>query len=369
MKAQLTSLLFLFLVVSCRNDEKICHLTGFLENAPDTTTLFLADWENRMLLDSIQIVKGNIDYKFQLTHSKKFYLHNKRNQYPFRDQKILWLEPSEIIINGDFEYLKNLKIKGSPSQTEFENYNLLVDNATKQINELKEQIHFKTNEESKKDTIKIELLQRNLNDSIIEFLTNHPNSYVTLYTLHDESFLAFRHLSKKQIRKVYNSLSENLKGLNQGIEIKKYLELPEPPKIGDLAPEIIQITPEGDTIKLSDYRGKYVLLDFWSSSCGPCRADSKWLRKIYKKYNPKGFEILGVSGDNNKNSWINAIKQDSISWINISDLKGWKNEAFLLYDIKFIPQNFLINPEGKIINWKLCSESYADYEIGKVFEN
>jgi len=157
--------------------------------------------------------------------------------------------------------------------------------------------------------------------------------------------------------------------LQQGIKIKKYIELPEPPKVGDLAPEIIQLTPEGDTIKLSDYRGKYVLLDFWSSSCGPCRADFKWQRKIYKKYNPKGFEILGVSGDNDKNRWTNAIRQDSISWINISDLKGWGNEAFLLYDIKFIPQNFLINPEGKIIMRNLCSESYADYEIGKIFEN
>jgi len=344
-------------------------LTGILENAPDTTTLFLADWENKTLLDSIQIINGTLNYRFPLTHPKMFLLHNKRNQSDFRDRKFIWLEPSEIKINGDFEYLKNLKIDGSASQTEFENYNFLLDKATKQINDLKEQIHFKTNEEKKKDSLQVELSQKILNDSIVDFLLNHPNSYVTLSLLHDESYLAFTHLSKTQIRKVYDNLSENLKGLQQGIKIKKYIELPEPPKVGDLAPEIIQLTPEGDTIKLSDYRGKYVLLDFWSSSCGPCRADFKWQRKIYKKYNPKGFEILGVSGDNDKNRWTNAIRQDSISWINISDLKGWGNEAFLLYDIKFIPQNFLINPEGKIIMRNLCSESYADYEIGKIFEN
>ena len=369
MKAQLTFLLFLFLIVSCRNEQKTCHLTGMLENAPDKTTLFLADWENKTLLDSIQIVKGNIDFKFQINDSKKFYLHNRRNQYDFRDRKFIWLEPSEIKINGNFEFLKSLKIQGSTSQTEFENYNLLVDNATKKINELNEQIHFKTIEEKRKDTIKIELLQINLSDSIVEFLLNHPNSNVTLFSLYDECFLAFRHLTKKQINKVYENLSEKLKESNQGIEIKKYTELPEPPKVGDMAPEIIQKNPEGETIKLSDFRGKYVLLNFWDSYCGPCRGEHKWLRRIYKKYNEKGFEVLGVSSDKDKNRWINAIKQDSISWTNISDLKGSKNEAFLLYDVKGIPTSYLINPDGIIIKNGVYSESYMDFELGQIFKN
>ncbi len=298
-------------------------------------------------------------------------MHNKRNQYPFRDQKFLWLEPSEITINGDFEYLKNLKIEDSPSQTEFESYNLLIDNATQQINELSEQIHFKTDEEKKKDTIQIEILKENLSDSIVKFMTNHISSFVTLSSLHAECYSGSQHLSKNQIQIIYNKIPANLKELERGVEIKKFIELPEPPKIGDLAPEIIQITPDGDTIKLSDFRGKYVLLDFWASWCGPCRADFKWLKKTYSKYNPKGLEIFGVSGDNNKRDWVDAIKHDSIPWINISDLKGWQNEAFLLYDIKGIPDKFLINPDGIIIKdgiW-LRSESSTNQVLGELFEN
>ncbi len=371
MKTQLTILLFLLLVISCSNDEKICHLTGHLENAPDTTTLFLADREKGILLDSIQIINGNLDYKFKLSHPEKILLHNKRNQYDFRDRKSIWLEPSEIKINGNFEFLKSLKIVGSNTQTEFENYNLLANKSTKQINELKEQIHFKTDEEKKKDTIKIELLQANLSDSIVGFMIKYPDSYVTLFSLHDECYLASRHLSKKQISKVYNNLSENLKGLNQGIEIKQYMELPEPPKVGDLAPEIVQLTPNGDTIKLSDYRGKYVLLDFWSSTCAPCRGDFKWLKKFYDKYNPNGLEIFGISGDIKKQDWISAIEHDSVPWINISDLKGWKNEAFLTYDIKAIPDKFLIDPDGKIVKngiW-LRSEYSTNFVLAEIFEN
>ena len=202
MRVQLTFLILFFFLASCKDKVRVCHLSGTLENAPDTTTLFLADWESRTLLDSIQVVNGKLDYDFQLTNPKKFYLHNKRNKYAFRDRKFVWLEPSEITINGDFEFLKNLEINGSVSQAEFENYNLLVDNATKQINELKEQIHFKTEEEKKKDTLKIELFQDNLSDSIVQFMLNNPNSYVTLSSLHNECYLAFRHLDKKQIDRV-----------------------------------------------------------------------------------------------------------------------------------------------------------------------
>ena len=369
MKAQLTLIILLFIFAACKTEQKTCHLTGTLKNAPDTTILFLADWGNRILFDSIRVVNGNFNYEFQINHPKKFYLHNRRNQYEFRDGKSIWLEPSDIKISGDFEFLNNLEIKGSASQTEFENYNLLVNNATKKINELKEQIHFKSDEEKKNDTIKIELFQTNLSNSIVEFMLKYPNSHVTLTTLYIESYYAIRHLNKKQINEVYENLAGELKTSYQGIEIKKYIDLPEPPKVGDLAPEIIQTTPDGEIVRLSDYRGKYVLVDFWDSYCGPCRLSHKWLRTIYEKYNPKGLEIIGVSSDTDKSRWVNAIKSDSITWTNISDLKGFKNEAFLRYDVKFIPQNYLINPNGKIIKYRLCSESYADYELGQIFKD
>lgn len=363
-------LTFLFLIgVSCQN-RNTCNLTGTIANCKDSTILYLVDLDSLNFVDSIFVVNGTFTHKLHLTHPTKFVFHNKRDQYEFRDRKYIWLEPSEISLNGNFEFLKKLQVNGSFSNMEFEKYNQLLDDANKRINNLEEQIHFKSEGEKVTEKIKIDSLKKELSIEIEHFMIEHKNSYISLSELHSECYLAFRQLTKQQIKNVYNNLSNKLRETVQGNEIQKYMELPEPPKIGDMAPEIIQMTPTGDTVRLSDFKGKYVLLDFWSSSCGPCRGEFKWLRKAYDKFSQKGLVILGVSGDNNKQKWVDAIKYDSISWINISDLKGWKNEAFLLYDIKGIPDKFLINPDGLIIKdgiW-FSSESITYHVLGKIFE-
>lgn len=363
-------LTFLSLIgVSCQN-RNTCYLTGTITNTKDSTVLYLVNLDSLYLVDSVVVFNGDFKHKLQLTHPSKFVLHNKRDQYEFRDRKFIWLEPSEISLNGDFEFLKNLQVNGSVSNMEFEKYHQLLDGANKRINKLEEQIHFKSEGEKVTEQIIIDSLKKELSNEIVHFMIEHKNSYVSLSELHSECYLAFRHLTKEQIKNVYNNLLNELRFTVKGNEIKKYMELPEPPKVGDMAPEIIQVTPSGDTVGLSDFKGKYVLLDFWSSSCGPCRGEFKWLRKAYDKFSPKGLVILGVSGDNNKKKWVDAIKHDSIFWINISDLKGWQNEAFLLYDIKRIPDKFLINPDGRIIKdgfW-FSSESITDHVLGEIFE-
>ncbi|MDF1549552.1 MAG: TlpA disulfide reductase family protein, partial [Bacteroidales bacterium] len=214
-----------------------------------------------------------------------------------------------------------------------------------------------------------------LANNMISFLSSHPNSFVTLYTLYSESYLNYcenhihkRYLNKKQISKVYQRLSAALKASEKGMKIKKYIDLPEIPRIGDKALDIVQQTPEGDTIKLSDFKGKYVFVDFWASGCGPCRVAFKGLKETYKKYHPLGLEIIAVSGDYRKSDWVNAIKHDAVPWINISDLKGFQNEAFLIYDIKSIPRSILVDKEGIII---YKSDNYGislDSTLATIFE-
>lgn len=118
---------------------------------------------------------------------------------------------------------------------------------------------------------------------------------------------------------------------------------------GAMAPEINLKTPEGNTLALSSLRGKVVLIDFWASWCGPCRKENPNVKRIYDKYKDKGFEIYGVSLDNNGDQWKAAIAKDGLGWKHVSDLGGWKSSAAQLYQVHSIPQTFLLDKEGRII--------------------
>lgn len=121
------------------------------------------------------------------------------------------------------------------------------------------------------------------------------------------------------------------------------------PVEGAEAPDIELQSPEGEVVKLSSLRGKIVLIDFWASWCGPCRRENPNVVKLYNRYKDKGFEIYGVSLDNNAEKWKAAIAKDGLTWYHVSDLKGWKSSAAQLYRVNAIPQTFLIDKEGKII--------------------
>jgi peroxiredoxin len=122
-----------------------------------------------------------------------------------------------------------------------------------------------------------------------------------------------------------------------------------PVEVGMMAPEIKLENPEGKLISSKDYLGKVVLLDFWASWCMPCRMENPNVVKAYQKYHDKGFEILGVSLDNNKDKWVQAIAKDQLTWNHISDLKGWGSSATQIFKFSSIPLTILIGKDGKIL--------------------
>jgi peroxiredoxin len=152
-----------------------------------------------------------------------------------------------------------------------------------------------------------------------------------------------------ELQHLYNTLSANVKQSKEGLEFKTYLDALSTVEIGKQAPEFTQNDTTGNPVNLSDFRGKYVLLDFWASWCPDCRVESPNLVKTYATFKDKNFEILGISFDRDRNSWIKAIQMDKLHWKHVSDLKRWQNDVGTLYGVKAIPQNVLIDPTGKII--------------------
>lgn len=137
--------------------------------------------------------------------------------------------------------------------------------------------------------------------------------------------------------------------------------------VGGTAPDFTQNSPEGEPIKLSNFRGKVVLVDFWASWCGPCRKENPNVVRLYNKYKEKGFEILGVSLDRDKARWLQAIEKDKLEWAQVSDLKGWKNEVARSYGVTSIPHTILLDAEGKILARNLRGQN-LEQKLSELFD-
>jgi peroxiredoxin len=148
---------------------------------------------------------------------------------------------------------------------------------------------------------------------------------------------------------LYRGLDSSVRASYFGRKIKEVLSYAQATAIGQPAPEFAQNSVDGKPVALSSFKGKYTLVDFWASWCGPCREENPNVVKAYHRYHPKGFAILGVSLDAKKEDWEAAIKKDKLPWTQVSDLKGWQNSAAQLYGVRGIPMNFLLDKEGKII--------------------
>ena len=162
-----------------------------------------------------------------------------------------------------------------------------------------------------------------------------------------------------------------LDGIADGLEfydgMKEQVQRSRKLAAGAEAPDFELPQPDGSTLKLSDLRGQYVLIDFWASWCGPCRRENPNVVRVYKKYHEKGFEILGVSLDKNRNAWLAAIEQDELEWKHVSDLKYWNSAVVPEYQVEGIPLTYLIDPEGKIVAKNLRGSS-LEQKLAEIFD-
>ena len=145
----------------------------------------------------------------------------------------------------------------------------------------------------------------------------------------------------KEAAELYAPMASDLKTTDKAKEIESHIKKLDVTQVGKPFVYFTMNDVQGNGVKLSSYKGKYVLLEFWASWCGPCRAENPNLREQYARFKDKGFNILGVSLDDKEDRWKRALEKDNLPWTQVSDLKGWHNTAAIQYGVRAIPANFL----------------------------
>jgi thiol-disulfide isomerase/thioredoxin len=187
-----------------------------------------------------------------------------------------------------------------------------------------------------------------LNDITIakNYLEKKKNSLLSLFAfMRYASFSADYAAAEPYFLQLPNWAKESADGKNIASKISAAKSV----KINTAAPLFESVNPAGENVNLKNYRGQYILIDFWASWCGPCRKEHPALKELYSEYRTKNFNIISISLDDRKDNWNTAVLKDELPWINVSELKGFRAKTSLLYGVQTIPANFLINPDGIII--------------------
>ena len=304
------------------------EITGRLSGFPDSTLIYLykINLHQADLIDSAFVINNQFYFNGSLKeHTIEVSIETKGHNY-----KYFWLENSIITFSAEKGKFKDAIITGSKTQDEQNQFDVAVG-------------HDKAKS--------------------ISFIRNYPNSIISASIL---SIYA-SNWGKDTSASLYRNLSTEIKNTPYGKDVLTHITLNKNPKVGDKYVDFTEPNAENKNISLSDFKGKVVLLDFWGSWCGPCRAENPKLVKMYNEFNNRGFEILGVAADIDKNQWIGAIKKDELKWQNVTDLKGWNNKAAIIYGIYKYPTNFLIDKNGIIIAKDLRGEALKN-KLEEIFK-
>lgn len=259
-------------------------------------------------------------------------------------------ENGKLTIEANIDSLQGSVVKGSESNDEFTELTKELSNIAKETQGLQQRysqaMQSGNEDEMKKVQIDYEAMMSNQKVYAKNFIREHPKSTVSpLVALMQFS----QEMTASEADTLVAFLDPTIQGSMYVAELKKLADNRRVTEIGSEAPEITLNTPDGTPFSLSSLRGKVVLVDFWASWCAPCRKENPNVVAAYKQFKDKGFDILGVSLDREKEAWVKAIADDQLEWHQVSDLKFWQSEAAKKYGVQSIPFALLLDKDGKIV--------------------
>ena len=275
-------------------------------------------------IDSAFITNGKFSFS---GHIKTKYLKSSITTTDFADRVSFWIENGLTSFFAEKGNFNKAIIKGSIIQADQNRFNKLLDTA------------------------------KNTKEAEFHFVKSNPKSVISAYVLS----VYCSTWAKDTISNLYKSFSKEMKATDFGKKIFDSITLNRDIKVGDKFVDFSQKDTSNNGVKLSDFKDKVVLLEFWGSWCGPCREGNPSLVKIYNEFKLKGFAILGVASETDKKQWLKAIKMDGLLWTNVTDLKGNNNKAAIIYGVSGYPTNFLIDRNGTIIAKNLYGDDLRNW--------